>query len=55
MLPLGVRTVRLLNSVAMDKTVLEVDTEELVPRQGRVVGAATDMGTLEVADMRWAP
>lgn len=55
MLPLGVRTVRLLNSVAMDKTVLEVDTEELVPRQGRVVGTATDMGTLEVADMRWAP
>lgn len=39
-------------SVAMGTTDLEVDTEELVPPQGRVVVAAMDTGTLRVVDAR---
>lgn len=40
-------------SVAKNTTVLEVDTEELVPLQGRVVVAPKDMGTLRVVNARW--
>ena len=42
--------VQTIHTVAMDTTVLEVDTVELLPLQGRVVVILVDMGTLGVVD-----
>ena len=42
--------VHTIDTVAMDTTVLEVDTVELLPLQGRVVVIPVDMGTLGVVD-----
>ena len=42
--------VHTIHTVAMDTTVLEVDTMELLPLQGRVVVIPVDMGTLGVVD-----
>ena len=42
--------VHTIDTVAMDTTVLEVDTVELLPLQGRVVVILVDMGTLGVVD-----
>ena len=42
--------VHTIHTVAMDTTVLEVDTVELLPPQGRVVVIPVDMGTLGVVD-----
>ena len=42
--------VQTIHTVAMDTTVLEVDTVELLPLQGRVAVIPVDMGTLGVVD-----
>ena len=42
--------VQTIHTVAMDTTVLEVDTVELLPLQGRVVVIPVVMGTLGVVD-----
>ena len=42
--------VHTIHTVAMDTTVLEVDTVELLPPQGRVAVIPVDMGTLGVVD-----
>ena len=42
--------VHTIHTVAMDTTVLEVDTVELLPLQGRVVVIPVDMGTLGMVD-----
>ena len=43
--------VQTIHTVAMDTTVLEVDTVELLPLQGRVAVILVDMGTLGVVDI----
>ena len=43
--------VQTIHTVAIDTTVLEVDTVELLPLQGRVAVILVDMGTLGVVDI----
>lgn len=52
MVPKEAQRILLVHSVAMDTTVLEVDTEQLVPLLGRVVAVAMDMGIPVVVDKR---